>query len=87
MNKRAKAPVLKLALVSQIRKPTLVPEAIHQDCVDDLRNMLREAEAGEINGLAYAVMYRERNYVVNAAGDAYKNPTFGLGMVEVLRIR
>jgi hypothetical protein len=73
-------PVLKLATV----KPFLVPPRVDKNCVDTLRELLEQAEAGEIIGYAIAVMYRTRSYYVDALGEADKNPTFARGMIRSL---
>jgi hypothetical protein len=72
--------VLKLATV----KPFLVPPRVDKNCVDTLRELLEQAEAGEIIGYAIAVMYRTRSYYVDALGEADKNPTFARGMIKSL---
>lgn len=77
-------PILRLAAESPIREATIVPIAIYQDCVDDLRQMLGDAEAGEIIGYAVTVMYKGREYIVRAKGEVDKSPTFARGMVAAL---
>jgi len=54
------------------------------DTVQALRQLLAEAERGEIVGVAFAAMYKRRNFFVGAAGEAYRNPTFARGMVCAL---
>lgn len=87
-SKRATAPtvkpVSKSATVTPIHKIALVPKVIYQDCVDDLRDMLAAAESGELIGFAIAAMYKGRDYIVNAAGEADESPTFSRGMVKAL---
>lgn len=61
-----------------------ITEVVSHDTVDALRRLLDDAERGEVIGLAYAVMYKRRTYMVDAAGEAYRNPTFALGMTHVL---
>jgi hypothetical protein len=63
---------------------TLMPDRISHDSVEALETLLSEAKRGDLIGLTFTAMYRKRNYVVNAAGEAHRNPTFALGMVEVL---
>lgn len=69
MNMRAKGaspstakPTLKLAAEIPSRKPTLIPKKIDQESVNYLREMLRQAETGELIGLAIAAMYKQGNY-------------------------
>lgn len=63
---------------------TLVQETISHDTIEALRVLLKDAERGEIIGVAFAVMYKGRDYIVNAAGEAYRSPTFARGMVKAL---
>lgn len=62
----------------------LIPDNISKDTVGALRELLASAEKGEIIGVAYAVMYKGRDYIVNTAGEAYRSPTFTRGMVQAL---
>lgn len=63
---------------------TLAPEPISHDSVEALESLLNDAKKGDLIGVAFTAMYKKRSYVVNAAGEAHRNPTFSLGMVEVL---
>jgi hypothetical protein len=63
---------------------TLVPDSISHDTIEALKALLRDAEKGEIIGLAFAVMYKGRDYIVNTAGEAHRSPTFTRGMVPAL---
>lgn len=63
---------------------TLAPEPISHDSVEALKALLHDAKQGDLIGIAFTAMYKKRSYVVNAAGEAHRNPTFSLGMVEVL---
>jgi len=63
---------------------TLIQDSISHDSVEALQILLSEAKCGDLIGFAFTAMYRKRNYVVNAAGEAYRNPTFALGMAMVL---
>lgn len=42
------------------------------------------ARRQELIGIAFAGMLKQRKYFVNAAGEAHRNPTFSIGMVQVL---
>jgi hypothetical protein len=68
------------------RKPPfiLVPDTISHDTVECLEALLVQAKRGQVIGLAYAAMLRKRAYIVNAAGEAHRNPTFGRGCVQAL---
>jgi hypothetical protein len=63
---------------------TLIPDSISHDSVEALKTLLDDAEKGELIGIAFTAMYKKRSYIVNAAGEAHRNPTFALGMTEVL---
>jgi hypothetical protein len=68
-----------------MRSPfTLIPDNLSSDTVECLEQLLERAKRGEVIGLAFAAMLRQRNYIVNSAGEVRRNPTFGLGMVRVL---
>lgn len=62
----------------------LVPDTISKDTVQCLEQLLVAARKGQVIGLAYAAMLKRREYIVNTAGEAYRNPTFARGMVSAL---
>lgn len=64
----------------------LVPIEGHvsHDTVTCLRALLERAEKGEVIGVAYAAMYRRREYTVHTCGEMHKNPTFCRGAVAAL---
>ena len=63
---------------------TLIPDTISTDTVECLTQLLKHATAGEITGIAFACMLKRRGYIVNAAGEAHRSPTFARGMVAAL---
>ena len=63
----------------------LVPAKISGDTVEALQELLKDAMTGRLIGVAFAAMYKEREYIVDAAGEAKSNPTFALGMLAVLK--
>ena len=63
---------------------SLAPDSISHDTIEALRVLLKDAEKGEVIGLAFAVMYKGRDYIVNTAGEAHRSPTFTRGMVQAL---
>lgn len=63
---------------------TLAPDSISHDTVEALQALLADAERGEIIGVAFAVMYKGRDFIVNTAGEAHRSPTFARGMVQAL---
>lgn len=62
----------------------LVPDELSDDTVEALRVLYEDAQAGRLVGIAFAGMYRGRRYIVNAAGEARRSPTFSMGMVTML---
>lgn len=62
----------------------LVPDTVSTDTVECLQLLLRRARRGEVIGLAYCAVLKQRSYIVNTAGVAYESPTFARGMVAAL---
>ena len=62
----------------------LVPDEISPDMTEALEQMLAMAQRGELIGIAFAGMMKRRQYFVNVAGEAHRNPTFARGMVAAL---
>lgn len=54
------------------------------ETVQCLRALLAQAEAGDVLGVAYCAMHKRRHYTIHTCGEAHKNPTFALGMAQVL---
>jgi hypothetical protein len=54
------------------------------DTIACLNTLLRRARRGEIIGLAYCAMLKQRLYIVDTAGAAQDSPTFARGMVAAL---
>ena len=46
--------------------------------------MLEDARAGRLIGLALVAMYTQREYIVDVAGEAKRNPTYTRGMLALL---
>jgi hypothetical protein len=62
----------------------LVPDTVSTDTVECLQLLLRRARKGEVIGLAFCAMLKQRAYIVNTAGVAHDSPTFARGMVAAL---
>lgn len=62
----------------------LVPDSVSTDTVECLRVLLARARKGEVIGLAFCAMLKQRSYIVNTAGVAHESPTFARGMVAAL---
>lgn len=58
---------------------------VSHDTVRCLRHLLKQAEAGDVIGVAVAAMHKEqRHYTVHLCGEAHRNPTFSIGMARML---
>lgn len=62
----------------------LIPDAVSNDTVECLKTLLTQARRGEVIGIAFAAMLKQRSYIVNTAGEAHNSPTFARGMVAAL---
>lgn len=63
---------------------TLIADNVSNDTVECLELLLRRARRGEVIGLAFCAMLKQRAYIVNTAGVAHESPTFARGMVAAL---
>ena len=63
---------------------TLIADTVSTDTIECLQLLLRRAKRGEVIGLAYCAMLKQRSYIVNTAGVAHESPTFARGMVAAL---
>lgn len=62
----------------------LMPDSISTDTEQALVQLLDLAQRGELIGLAFAGMLKQRRYFVNTAGEAHRNPGFARSCVSVL---
>lgn len=62
----------------------LIPDRVSTDTVECLTLLLKRAKRGEVIGLAYCAMLKQRAYIVNTAGVAHESPTFARGMCAAL---
>lgn len=68
-----------------MKKPfTLISDTVSTDTVECLQLLLRRARKGEVIGIAFCAMLKQRAYIVNTAGVAHDSPTFARGMVAAL---
>lgn len=63
----------------------LVGEMVSHDTVEVLTQLLKEARAGNVIGLALVSMHKQRNYEFAITGEAERSPTFALGTVAKLQ--
>lgn len=66
---------------------TLAPSVAPADTVEALEQLLEAARSGQLIGLAFVAMLTRREYIVEATGEAARNPTFARGMVGALEDR
>lgn len=62
----------------------LVPDTLSTDTEEALAQLLDLARRGDLIGVAFAGMLKQRRYFVNTAGEAHRNPTFARGCVSAL---
>jgi len=62
----------------------LVQDTISSDTVKALEQLLTAAKKGQVIGIAFVAMYKQRKYIANAAGEARRSPTFTRGMIAAL---
>jgi hypothetical protein len=62
----------------------LVPDTLSKDTLEALTQLLDLAQRGELIGVAFAGILKQRRYFVNTAGEAHRNPTFARGCVSAL---
>jgi hypothetical protein len=62
----------------------LVGESVSEDVVEALEDLIAQARSGQLIGIAFAAMYKRRQYIVDTAGECRRNPTFTRGMVRAL---
>lgn len=55
-----------------------------QDVVATLVYLLQEATEGRLTGIAYAAVRQDKSFIVDAAGESYRNPVRALGEVHML---
>lgn len=62
----------------------LIADTISTDTIKCLELLLERARTGEVIGLAFCAMLKQRAFIVNTAGAAHESPTFARGMVAAL---
>jgi hypothetical protein len=83
---KPRAPALRKKRTRNGAPPPLkiVPNFVSGETVTTLESLVDRARRGEVVGIAYAALERERRYVVNVAGEAARDPTYASGMVNAL---
>lgn len=60
----------------------LVPDTVSHDSRECLLQL--HTKSADVMGIAYAVMFRGRKFIVNTAGELHRNPVFARGLVAIL---
>jgi hypothetical protein len=62
----------------------LAPDTLSNDTVACLEQLLDQAKKGQVIGIAFGAVLKQRAYIVNTAGEAHRNPTFARGIIAAL---
>ena len=62
----------------------LAEDTISHETVEAIQTLLDKAKRGDIIGIAFAVMNKQRTYNTNTAGELHRNMTFAVGTLMVL---
>jgi hypothetical protein len=62
----------------------LVQTEVSTDTVHCLERLLADARAGKVVGIVYGVIFKRRNFSVNACGEAHRSPVFARGVLATL---
>lgn len=56
----------------------------NRETIETLTTLLAMANAGEINGIAFAASLKNLRYITDTVGFCHEHPTFARGMVALL---
>jgi hypothetical protein len=62
----------------------LIPDRVSRNTVEALQTLLHGAENGEIIGLAYVAVLKQKRFVTDFAGYCYRDATHTRGMLRSL---
>lgn len=62
----------------------LIPDTVSNDTVKCLETLLYQAKKGAVVGLTFTAIIKGKGYIANSAGEAFRDPTFSIGMCNVL---
>lgn len=65
----------------------LADEAVSHETVEALESLLNKAKNGDVIGIAFVAMNKQRTYNTNTAGELHRNMTFAVGTLMVLVAR
>jgi hypothetical protein len=63
------------------RRVTRVDTWVSRDTVDTLRDLLAQAERGEVIGLSFVALGPLRHFITHSCGECGRNPVQAAGMV------
>lgn len=61
---------------------SIVQPYVSKDVVETLEYLLQEARNGNLIGIAYGAMLPNRAFIVDAAGEAHRDPLRGVGLAQ-----
>jgi len=64
--------------------PLEVLPAVNLETIECLEHLLDEARQGNLIGLAFAALFRRRNYTTHACGEVRRDRVFTRGMLRDL---
>lgn len=62
----------------------LIPDTVSNETIKCLETLLYQAKKGAVIGVAFTAIVKGRGYIANSAGEAFRDPTFSIGMSHVL---
>lgn len=62
----------------------LIPDTVSNETIKCLETLLYQAKKGAVVGIAFTAIVKGRGYIANSAGEAFRDPTFSIGMCNVL---
>lgn len=69
----------------EVRRPyRVIDDQLSHDTIECLERLLQEARSGRVVGVAYAAIFKRRNFMVHACGEAHRSPVYARGVVAVL---
>lgn len=67
--------------------PKLLPDHLSHDTVECLTQLLEEAKAKRLVGIAFSAILRRDNFWVNTAGEARRRPELAHSTVGALHLK
>jgi len=70
--------------INNVHSLKVVKDRVSQETIEVLSELLEHARRGEVIGIAFAAMYKQRKFIVHTAGEACREPIFTVGMLDFL---